>query len=69
MGMTIRPWVTQETQDSRTLNYTHGRAGYTLVQTREDFQDDSPGRRQPRGPSLYPGRLVLCRVHSASSLQ
>lgn len=44
MGMTIRPWVTQETQDSRTLNYTHGRAGYTLVQTREDFQDDSPGR-------------------------
>ena len=44
MGMTIRPWVTQETEDSRTLNYTHGRARYTLVQTREDFQDDSPRR-------------------------
>lgn len=69
MGVTIRPWVTQETEDSRTLNYTHGRARYTLVQTREDFQDDSPGRRQPRGPSLHPGGLVLCGVYSASSLQ
>lgn len=59
MSVTICPLVTQETEDSRTLNYTHGRARYTLVQTREDFQDDSPGD-DSQGAQVYTQEGSCC---------